>query len=145
MLYNFTDEFDCGRAMSRLQSLIAKKSPRVEITERKQRSGPQNRYLHVCIGIVALETGVTMEYCKTNYFKLHCNPSLFVVLDYDKLLNKSFKRLKSSRDLSVEEMVTAVDRFRNWAATEGIYIPSPEEEFMIQQAEARLNQNKQYL
>ena len=137
-MLDLSNPYDCERAKARLQSLIAKRSPSVELTERKQRSDPQNRYLHVCIGIVAIETGNTMDYVKRYYFKAHCNADLFVTERYD-------ARLKSSRDLSTEVMTTAIERFRNWAATEGWYIPTPEEEYMIRQAEIEINRRKEYL
>lgn len=145
MLFDLSNPYDCERAKTRLQSLIDKHSPSVELTERKQRSGPQNRYLHVCIGIVAMETGNTMDYVKRYYFKAHCNADLFVTERYDTRLQQNVRTLKSSRDLSTEDMTTAIERFRNWAATEGWYIPTPEEEYMIRQAEAEINKRKEYL
>lgn len=145
MLFDLSNPYDCERAKTRLQSLIDKHSPSVELTERKQRSDPQNRYLHVCIGIVAMETGNTMDYVKRCYFKAHCNADLFVTGRYDTRLQQNVRTLKSSRDLSTEDMTTAIERFRNWAATEGWYIPTPEEEYMIRQAEIEINRRKEYL
>lgn len=145
MLFDLSNPYDCERAKTRLQSLIDKHSPSVELTERKQRSDPQNRYLHVCIGIVAMETGNTLDYVKRHYFKAHCNADLFVTGRYDTRLQQNVRTLKSSRDLSTEDMTTAIERFRNWAATEGWYIPTPEEEYMIRQAEIEINRRKEYL
>lgn len=143
--YDFSRPLDCERAKARLQSLIAKQSPSVEITEKTYRSGQQNKYMHVCIGIVAMETGNTMDYVKRYYFKAHCNADLFVTERYDTRLQQNVRTLKSSRDLSTEDMTTAIERFRNWAATEGWYIPTPEEEYMIRQAEIEINRRKEYL
>ena len=145
MLFDLSNPYDCERAKVRLQSLIDKHSPSVELTERKQRSDPQNRYLHVCIGIVAIETGNTMDYVKRYYFMAHWNADLFVTERYDTRLQQNVRTLKSSRDLSTEDMATAIERFRNWAATEGWYIPTPEEEYMIRQAEIEINRRKEYL
>ena len=145
MLFDLSNPYDCERAKTRLQSLIDKHSPSVELTERKQRSDPQNRYLHVCIGIVAMETGNTMDYVKRYYFKANYNADLFVTGRYDTRLQQNVRTLKSSRDLSTEDMTTAIERFRNWAATEGWYIPTPEEEYMIRQAEIEINRRKEYL
>ena len=86
-----------------------------------------------------------MDYVKRYYFKAHCNAVLFVTERYDARLKQKVRTLKSSRDLSTEEMNTAIERFRNWAATEGWYIPTPEEEYMIRQAEAEINKRKEYL
>ena len=92
-----------------------------------------------------METGNTMDYVKRYYFKAHCNADLFVSGRYDTRLQQNVRTLKSSRDLSTEDMTTAIERFRNWAATEGWYIPTPEEEYMIRQAEIEINRRKEYL
>lgn len=143
--YDFSRPLDCERAKARLQSLIAKQSPSVEITEKTYRSGQQNKYMHVCIGIVAMETGNTMDYVKRYYFKAHCNADLFVTGRYDTHLRREVVTVKSSRDLTTEEMNTAIERFRNWASSEGMYIPTPEEEYLIRQAETEINKRKEYL
>lgn len=145
MLFDLSNPYDCKRVFARLQSLIDKHSPSVELTERKQRSDPQNRYLHVCIGIVAMETGNTIDYVKRYYFKAHCNPQLFLARHYDTHLRREVVTVKSSRDLTTEEMNTAIERFRNWASSEGMYIPTPEEEYLIRQAETEINKRKEYL
>ncbi len=145
MLYDFTSPYDCERAKARLQSLIDKQAQRIEITERRQRTDPQNRYLHVCIGIVAMETGNTLEYAKQQYFKLLVNPDIFIEEHYDKVIGKTTRHLISSASVSKEDMTTAITRFRNWASRLGLYIPSPEEEYMIRQAEAAIQRNKEYL
>lgn len=145
MLFDLSNPYDCERAKTRLQSLIDKHSPSVEITEKTYRSGQQNKYMHVCIGIVAMETGNTIDYVKRYYFKAYCNPQLFLARHYDTHLRREVVTVKSSRDLTTEEMNTAIERFRNWAATEGWYIPTPEEEFLIRQAETEINKRKEYL
>lgn len=145
MLYNLSNPYDCERIKIRLQSLVDKRAACVELTERTKRSNSQNRYMHVCIGIVAMETGNSLDYCKTNYFKRKCNADLFVVDKYDEVLKENIKIVRSSASLTKEEMTTAIERFRNWAATEGWYIPSPEEEFLIRQAEVEISKNKEYI
>jgi hypothetical protein len=42
-------------------------------------------------------------------------------------------------------MTLCIDRWRNWAAQQGWYIPSPEEEAMIRQAAAEIDRQKQFL
>lgn len=75
-----------------------------------------------------MQTGCTLSYVKTEYFKRFCNPEIFVRVEHDKLMHRDVETLRSSRDLDTGEMTTAIERFRNWAAAEaGIDLPSPEE------------------
>lgn len=116
----------------------------VELTEKKaQRSLQQNAYLHTILAYFGTEVGETMEYVKDKYFKALCNSDLFVREVDDKYLGR-IKVLRSSSDLNTEEMTLAIERFRNWAAGEGYYIPSPDEHRLIQQMEIEVSRNKVY-
>lgn len=125
---------------------LAEKDCIVELTEKKpQRSGEQNRYLHACLGYFGSLTGNQAEYVKTQYFKLLCNPDLFIVETADPYRG-TIKTLRSSADLTTDEMTLAIERFRNWAAQEAeIYIPSPDEHRLIQLMEIEIDRAKQYL
>ena len=82
---------------------------------------------------------------KRYYFKAHCNPELFIIEKNDALLGK-VRTLRSSADLTTEEMTLAIDRFRNWAAAEAeIYIPSPDEHRLVQMMAVEADRAKQYL
>lgn len=144
-VYDFTDDYDCRRAESYLQTLIRRKADKVELTDRHKRTSPQNRYLHVCIGIVAMETGNPLEYVKEKYFKRLVNASLFVENRFDSITGRNEETVRSSSVLTVEEMTTAIERFRNWASAHGWYIPSPEEEMLLRQAEAAIRQSDKFL
>lgn len=144
MLYDLSNPLQCESFKTKAEAL-AKKGGIVELTEKKpQRSASQNRYLHACLGYFALEVGETMEYVKRHYFKILCNRDLFIREVDDKYLGK-IKILRSSADLDTEEMTRALERFRNWSAGEGVYIPSSEEHYMIQQIEVELSRNKVWL
>lgn len=124
---------------------LRKKGCIVELTEKKpQRSANQNRYLHSILSYFGLEVGETAEYVKRYYFKLLCNKDLFVVEKEDKFHGK-IQVLRSSADLDTGEMTTAIERFRNWASGEGVYIPSPEEHLLVQQMEIEISRNRMYL
>ena len=118
----------------------------VELTEKKpKRSLRQNAYLHTCLGYFASETGNTLEYVKQKYFKLLCNKDIFVREVDDKYLGH-IKVLRSSADLDSAEMTTAIERFRNWSASEaGVYIASPEEERLIQLMELEIDRNRAFI
>ena len=124
---------------------LAKKGGIVELTEKKQRrTNQQNAYLHTILSYFAGEIGETMEYVKRHYFKVLCNKDLFVLDVEDKYLGR-IKVLRSSADLDTAEMTTAIERFRNWAATEGIYIPSPDEQNLVQLMEIEVSRNRIYV
>lgn len=80
------------------------------------RSGEQNRYLHVLLGLVAHEIGESKEYVKNNVFKILCNRELFV-----KEITVEDERLtviRSTSEISKKDMKTAIQRFINWAERE---------------------------
>lgn len=124
---------------------LVKKGGIVELTEKKQRrTNLQNAYLHTALSYFACEVGETMDYVKRHYFKILCNKDLFIREVEDKFLGK-IKVLRSSADLDTGEMTTAIERWRNWAAGEGIYIPSPDEHRLVQQMEIEVSRNRMYL
>lgn len=145
MMYDLNNPLQCESFKAKAEYL-AKKGVIVELTEKKQqRSDNQNRYLHVILGYVALEFGETLEYVKENYFKKLCNRDLFVIEKEDKRIGRKIIDTRSSAELDTGEMTTAIERFRNWAASEGCYIPSPEEHKMVLMMEMEISRNKQYL
>lgn len=124
---------------------LRKKDCIVELTEKKpQRTANQNRYLHSILAYFGLEVGETAEYVKRYYFKLLCNKDTFVVEKEDKFHGK-IQVLRSSADLDTAEMTVCIERFRNWASGEGVYIPSPEEHLLVQQMEIEISRNRMYL
>jgi hypothetical protein len=42
-------------------------------------------------------------------------------------------------------MTQAIDKFRNWAATEGWYLPSPDDKTLLQSVEYQMGKQRQYL
>lgn len=143
MNFNFTKEVDIQRAKTRLDHLINKKSTSVELTEK--RTNKQNSYLHLILGWFAIEYRDTMRYIKENYFKKLCNPDIFVIERTDKYLGKTFE-LKSSSDITTEEMRIAIDRFRNWSASEaGIYLPEANEDQFLKHIDEEMKRQAQWL
>ena len=117
-----------------------------ELTEKKpQRSLNQNKYLHVCLAYLGCQIGETMEYVKRNYYKILCNKDTFVREREDKFLGR-LKYLRSSSDLDSTEFSLTIERFRNFASAQcGIYIPSPDEERLIQLMEIEIEQHINYI
>lgn len=146
MLYNLSSPLDAQNARARLELLI-KRGVYAELTEKKpQRSMQQNRYLHLCLGYFASQTGNTLEWVKKYYYKCHCNRDMFVREKMDAVLGRMVKYMRSSADLTTEEMSISIDRFRNWAASEaGIYIPDATSEEEIAAMQIEVERYKQYL
>jgi hypothetical protein len=145
MLYDLKNPLQCENFKARVNKLY-KEQKVVELTEKKPvRTIQQNRYLHLIIGFFASQYGCTLEYAKQNYFKKLCNKDLFVRETDDKFLGK-IEILRSSASLDTREMTIAIERFRNWASAEaGIYLPSPNEEDMLNYAQQEIERYNQYL
>lgn len=144
MIYDLNKPLDRDRFAVRVQHLMDR-SAMVEMTEKAYRTGNQNRYLHALIGAVALELGETMDYVKRVYYKTTANYSLFVMMKDDRVLNQSVKVLRSSADLTKEEMNASITRFKVWAAKEGIYLPEPEDADRLKEIEYLISKNEKYL
>ena len=122
MILNLNIELDREKFKTRSDFLLEKRKV-VELTEKTGRSLKQNSYLFLILNIFSMEYGEGVEFVKQRFFKELCNPDLFVRTKSDKLLGE-ITYLRSSADLTKEEMVTAIDRFKIWASKEaGIFIP----------------------
>lgn len=77
MVYDLSSDFQRKSFLARMDNLMEKGAV-VELTEKAFRSPNQNRYLHLLIGVVAIETGNTLEDAKKWYFKETCNPISFM-------------------------------------------------------------------
>lgn len=143
MLYNLADAADIERLRLKVGTDIKRKAV-VEYARREQRTGNQNRYLHLVIGVVAMETGNDLQYTKEQYFKRLANPALFVRRKQDAIAGE-VEYLVSSRDLTTEQMSEAIDRFKRWAAENGIYIPDQEDAARLQDIEIQMARMRRYL
>ena len=144
MILNLNIDFDREKFKTRSEFLLEKRKV-VDLTEKTGRSGKQNNYLFLILNIFAMEYGESVEFIKERFFKELCNPELFVRTKEDKFLGE-ITYLRSSADLTKEEMVTAIDRFKIWASKEaGIFIPdaiSNEERIELLR---QIDRNKNYL
>ena len=143
MLYDLSSDFQRKAFQARVDNLMEKGAV-VELTEKAFRSPNQNRYLHLLIGVVAIETGNTLEDAKKWYFKETCNPDLFHVQHRDKMGN-CIDHIRSTADLTKEEMSTAIDRFKRWGAENGIYMPNPDDASLLKAIEIEMGRMKSYL
>lgn len=146
MIYDLNTDIDRIRYEKRVKSLLGRRTV-VELSERKpKRTTPQNAYLHLLLGEFALQTGNTLDWVKSEYFKRHCNAELFVVRKRDELTRREVEVLRSSRDLDTGEMTTAIDRFKHWAAAEcGIDLPDAEDREWLGYIEREMQHNREWL
>ena len=143
MQYNLATTLDQERFINRANALLTK-GVVLELTEKTFRSPNQNRYLHLLIGLVAMETGVGLEYAKREYFKRLVNKDLFVIKKSDRYAGE-IEDLRSSADLTIEEMSMAIDRFKRWGAENGFYMPNPDDTSLLREIEIEMGRLKMYL
>lgn len=143
MIYNLKDQLSRKRFSTRVKALWDAGAV-VELTDKRRRTNPQNAYLHVALGILAMETGNSLESIKQEVFKRRVNPDLFIVEKDDPILGH-IQTLRSSRDLDKEEMSKAIDRYLKFCADNGVYIPSPEEEDILREAEYEIAKFERFL
>lgn len=118
MKYNLLNQKELNAAIEYLSYLSAKEKI-IEIKEvRKSRSLRQNSYIHLTFGIFGMETGYTVVEAKTIY-KRYANPEIYV---YKK---NGVTFLRSSTELSTKEMTDSIDKWRKYAAENGVDIPAP--------------------
>lgn len=143
MQYDLSNDYQREAFLSKSKTLLERGAV-VEVTEKSFRTKSQNAYLHLLIGIVAMETGNSLEYAKEVYFKRLCNRDLFVVTMTDRLAGH-IEVTRSSADLTKSEMSTAIDRFKRWGNENGMYLPEADEESVLRQVAIEMGRNKAYL
>ena len=143
MQYNLGSQIDKQRFVTRAKALMQKGAV-IELTEKAFRTPNQNRYLHLLIGIVAMETGNSLEDAKVCYFKRIVNPDIFCIKKTDRFGN-TIDVLRSSADLSQEEMSMAIDRFKKWGADNGIYMPNPDDASLLREIEIEMGRQRIYI
>lgn len=139
-LYNLSNPYDLEKFKKKVADM-ERKGLMVELkTARPQRTLSQNSYLHVLLGYFASEFGYTASQVKQDIFKLTVNPDLFVRAERNKR-GEEVARVRSTTELTTEEMSEAITRFRDYSSSEcGLYLPSASEDgalfYARQQAEA---------
>lgn len=91
------------------------------------RSDSQNGYQHALFAIYGIEFGEKMRDVKKYIYKRIVNPDIFKTEFIDKRTGEVLKDWKSTADLDTAETTTAIERFRNFSAENGCYLPTPDE------------------
>lgn len=102
------------------------------------RSLNQNSYLHLLIAAFGEHFGYTLAEAKTVY-KRDINPSIYV---YEK---NGAKFLRSSADLSKEEMAKSIDTFMQASADQDYPLPPATDKAWLMQIENEIERSKYYL
>ena len=145
MIYNLGNPYDRDRFKRRANELF-KASKIVELKEKDVvRTLKQNSYLHLIISYFASQYGCGADEAKIDFYKRACNRDLFERERTNKR-GEVKTYLRSSADLTKEEMSLSIDRFRFWSVSvAGIYLPSKEDGEMLTYALQEIERNKEYL
>ena len=145
MIYNLGNPYDRDRFKRRANELF-KASKIVELKEKDMvRTLKQNSYLHLIISYFASQYGCGADEAKIDFYKRACNRDLFERERTNKR-GEVKTYLRSSADLTKEEMSLSIDRFRFWSVSvAGIYLPSKEDGEMLTYALQEIERNKEYL
>ena len=133
MLLDLNKEIDRSKFKDRSIKLLEKRCI-VDLTEKTGRTIQQNKYLHVILSYFGSEVGYTLAESKTLYKTL--NKDIF---HYEK--NK-IKFVKSSADISKDDLAKTIDRFRMWSNDNaGLYLPEANEKEFLTQVQVQTSQN----
>ena len=128
MIYDLTNPLHRKQFAKRANDMLRKSCTNAVLVDESKRSINQNSYLHVLCRILAIETGVTEDYAKQVYFKQLANPVLFIVEEEDRITGVKVQRLRSTTELTKEEMTRAINTFRHWSEENGYYLPEASED-----------------
>lgn len=139
MRYNLKIQQNADAAKRQLKYLI-EKGANIELTEKRgKRTLLQNKYLHLILTWWGLEYGYTLEESK-QYFKEENK-------DYYYYEKKGKTFVKSTSEVNTKEMTIHIEKFRDWSAQNGLYLPAPNEQQQIESIQNQLEiyGNKKYV
>lgn len=134
MKYNTAIKGEKENAKKYFEELLAKDSI-VEIKKvSRNRSLKQNSYLHLLLGAFGDHFGYTLEEAKLIYKEI--NKTIY----FYKKKDRTF--IRSSADLSVDEMKDSIDRFREKSAEQGCDLPLATDQDWLRSIENMIEQNR---
>ena len=101
------------------------------------RSNPQNRFLHMALGIFANKYGCSLAIAKEVFLKQYACPHIFRVDLKDKNDN-NVTYYRSTADLNTVEMSNVIRNFIDWARLQDIDIPEPEDDKSVRYCEREI-------
>lgn len=148
MKYNPKSDFDRKKAQKYFDKLMSGTSS-FELTSLKKRSSSQNALLHVFLSYLGLELGYPLDYVKLNIWKMQWLRDMFYVEDFNTKTGESFKRVRSSAELTKEEFSHAIEVLIEKSSSEcGVIFPDRksitfDDDFLLMQNE--IYKNEKYL
>lgn len=138
MRFNTAIPYEAKRASEYLRRLHEKKN----IVEVKRvspvRSLSQNSYLHLTFSVFGLELGYEAAEAKVIYKRL-VNPELYIYKKNGQVF------LRSSAELTTKEMSDSIEKWRKYAAEQGIDIPAPGDDEALRYWENEIEREGKYL
>ena len=123
MKFELKKTYDQQKAMEYLNKLIKDES-KCEVKKlHPKRSLDANRYIHVLFGIWGKEYG---------YFMDEAKQTIKHALDYYTVNDKGALIYDQTSKMSSSELAIFTDKFRDWSAINGLYLPTPKE-FILEQ------------
>lgn len=146
MIYNTENPLERARADKRYKYLTDN-NKLIELSEKTIANVSQKNYLHLIIRFLAFELGEQEDYVKDYYYKEMANSDIFVTLKNDIRTGQvNVKCLRSTSDLTKEEMTLSIDRFRTFSSDVcEVYLPSPNEEAYVKSLISELDRNRKFM
>lgn len=138
MIFDTAIEIDRQKLRQKIDWVVNGKR-KIEVLDiRAKRSSNQNDYLHVILGMYAINFGLSLEEAKMDYKRINSD-----IYKYEKGGKVYFR---SSSSLNTKEMSESIERFRNYSAKEGgFYLPSAMEGDYLEHGRVEIKKHKQYL
>lgn len=146
MWYNLKNPLEIDKFKDRVTEL-RNKGAVVELTEKRARSLQANKYLHLMLSKFALEYGYTLDEVKTHFYKVTVNPDIYIRERVDKFSGEIYKYVRSSAELTSDEMSKSIEAFREFWLEEGGYrFPSSDEYIALLHIQHDVeNESKEFL
>jgi hypothetical protein len=137
MKFNTANKEEKKQAFSYFMKLANKKQI-ISVTKvSPSRSLSQNSYLHLIIGAFGAHFGYTMEEAKSIYKDV--NKGIYWYRKKGRVF------VRSSADLSKEEMAKSIDRFMQASADQGYALPLATDKEWLMQIENEIERSNYYL
>ena len=145
MLFNLKNVFELEKFREKVTEL-ENKGAMVELKEKRGRSLNQNAYLHLLLSAFALQYGYALDEVKTHFYKLVVNKDIFLREGVDKFTGECYKYLRSSADLTKDEMSKSISDFKSWAKEEaGFDFPDSDEYIALLHIQHDIERQQNYI
>ena len=133
MLLDLNKDIDRSKFKDRSIKLLEKRVI-IDLTEKTNRTLKQNNYMHLICAYFGSELGYTTEESKSLFKTLNRD-----IFEYEK---NNVKFIKSSADVTKDELTKAIGKFRMWSNDNaGLYLPEANEKEFLTQVQVQTSQN----